>query len=462
MNTQLTVNMLPKSANIVIVGGGMVGASLATAIAASPYLKNKKVCLLEAAPRPKHHLPNCTSELFSNRVSALNGATTKLLKSIGAWDDIVNSGRCHGFTRMLVWDERSTPSIQFTGESDSNNGYIGHMVENDVTVNSLTGCLQKLSNNFDPESNLQVVYGARISSCHLQSQKNEKLLPEIVLQNGDTITATDLLIGADGANSIVRRSMSTVDHYFNKDYQQMGIVGTIIFENDFENRTAYQKFTKSGPIAVLPLSSRVSSLVWTVPRESAKDFVKMNPTEFGVKLSNALLDNYPSSSIVHAVNTGIGAALRYITSRDPITASIKGPNAPIKRVDNLAAFPLGSGLPNRCIGPKTALIGDAAHRVHPLAGQGVNLGFGDVSSIVDLLEQSVKRGEPFLGYEENVLSEYETERLRHNLPTMAAIDGIQKLYCTDNVFAVLARSAGLQIFDASATLKGIAMSQAGR
>ena len=108
------------------------------------------------------------------------------------------------------------------------------------------------------------------------------------------------------------------------------------------------------------------------------------------------------------------------------------------------------------------MIGDAAHRVHPLAGQGVNLGFGDVSSIVDLLEQGVKRGEPFLGYEENVLSEYETERLRHNLPTMAAIDGIQKLYCTDNVFAVLARSAGLQIFDASTTLKGIAMSQAGR
>jgi len=96
--------MLPKSANIVIVGGGMVGASLATAIAASPYLKNKKVCLLEAAPRPKHHLPNCTSELFSNRVSALNGATTKLLKSIGAWNDIADSGRCHGFTRMLVWD----------------------------------------------------------------------------------------------------------------------------------------------------------------------------------------------------------------------------------------------------------------------------------------------------------------------------------------------------------------------
>ena len=328
---------------------------------------------------------------------------------------------------------------------------------------SLVICLYTaLSNNFDPESNLQVIYGARISSCQIPSNKNESTLPSIVLQSGDKIEATDLFIGADGANSIVRRSMQTVDHYFNKDYQQMGIVGTIKFDKDFDNTTAYQKFTKTGPIAILPLSSSVSSLVWTVPREWAKDFVKMDPVEFGHKLNSALSESPQNSSVVQGLNMGIGALLRYFSSRSPITAPIKGPPVSIERVDNLAAFPLGTGLPNRCIGPKTALIGDAAHRMHPLAGQGVNLGFGDVACMIQVLEESVKRGEPFLGYNENVLSEYETQRLRHNLPTMAAVDGLQQLYCTDNILAILARSAGLQIIDSNSTLKGLAMAQAGR
>ena len=456
--------MIPKSANIVIVGGGMVGASLATAIASNQYLCHKNVCLLEAAPapKPKTSLPLKNDGKFSNRVSSLNSATTKLLKEIGAWKGITDTNRCHGFSRMLVWDDHSTPSIEFNGDPDSNNGYIGHMVENDITVNALTDCLKNMSNGFHPSSKLQVIYGARISSCIIPSKSRNETLPSITLQSGEIIEATDLLIGADGANSIVRRAMDTVDHYFNKDYHQMGVVGTITFDNEFENRTAYQKFSKTGPMAILPLSDRISSLVWTVPREWAKDFVKMDPVEFGSKLSHALLHNSPRSSIVEGLNTGIGAILRSFTHKSPLTASIKGPPVSIQRVDNLAAFPLGSGLPNRCIGAKTALVGDAAHRVHPLAGQGVNLGFGDVSCMVDLLEEGVKRGEPFLGYNENILSEYETKRLRHNLPTMAAIDGLQKLYCTDNILAVLARSAGLQVVSANKTLKDFAMAQAGR
>ena len=455
---------MPKSANVVIVGGGMVGASLATAIASNPFLSNKKVCLLEAAPAPKltKDLPNKKMDNFSNRVSALNGSTRDLLKSVGAWKKINDTGRCHGFKRMLVWDELSSPSIEFSAEGESNDGYIAHMVENDVTINALTDCLSSLSNDFDNRSKLQVIYGARISSCSLKSSHNGEVCPKIVLESGEIIEAKDLLIGADGANSIVRRAMDTADHYFSKDYQQMGVVGTITFENSFENRTAYQKFTKSGPIAVLPLSERISSLVWTVPREWAKDLIKLDPVEFGSKLSNKLLYNPPTSPVVQGVNMGIGSLLRFVASRPSITTSIRGPPVSIQQVDNLAAFPLGTGLPNRCIDSKVALVGDAAHRVHPLAGQGVNLGFGDVACLIKLLEESAKVGEPFLGYDESVLSEYETQRLRHNLPTMAAIHGLQNLYCTDNILSVLARSVGLQIIDANDSLKGIAMKQAGR
>ena len=163
-----------------------------------------------------------------------------------------------------------------------------------------------------------------------------------------------------------------------------------------------------------------------------------------------------------ALTPSFGIVLRFFSSRSPITSPIKGPPASIERVDNLAAFSLGCGLPSRSIAPKSALIGDAAHRVHPRAGQGVNLGFGDVSCLVSLLEESAKRGEPLLGYEESVLSDYETERLRHNLTTMAAIDGLQKLYCTDNTVAILARSLGFQLFDFNSSVKILAMNQAGR
>ena len=89
----------------------------------------------------------------------------------------------------------------------------------------------------------------------------------------------------------------------------MGIVGTILFDRSFENRTAYQKFTKTGPIAILPLSDRVSSLVWTVPRDWAKDFVKMDPVDFGQKLSKALLESPHQSPLVQGLNMGIGSVL---------------------------------------------------------------------------------------------------------------------------------------------------------
>ena len=129
----------------------MVGASLATAFASSPYLGHKKVYLLEAAPAPKSEMnpKKSAKDEFSNRVSALNSASKEFLEGIGAWKGISDTGRYHGFNRMFVWDELSAPSIEFKGDPDLNDGYIGHLVENDITVNALTNCLSTLNNNFN-------------------------------------------------------------------------------------------------------------------------------------------------------------------------------------------------------------------------------------------------------------------------------------------------------------------------
>ena len=125
---------------------------------------------------------------------------------------------------------------------------------------------------------------------------------------------------------------------------------------------------------------------------------------------------------------------------------------------NRAAFPLGFGHSHRYIGPRTILIGDAAHRVHPLAGQGVNLGFGDVTSLASCVEDSLREG-GLLGQRE-YLAQYETERQRHNLTTMMGIDGLQRLYCSDWTPLVMARSLGLMATEACDPVKKMLMKHA--
>lgn len=253
---------------------------------------------------------------------------------------------------------------------------------------------------------------------------------------------------------MVRRSMG--GHYFSKDYHQMGVVATLTFERQFNNNTAYQKFMKEGPIAVLPLSSNQSSLVWTVPRSWAQAMTKEWSQEDFVRQINQSLDRSSANPLVEGANILLGSLLRNIKPHR-ILGPVRPP--PVTGVKNVAAFPLGTGLPERSVSPsKAVLVGDAFHHIHPLAGQGVNLGFGDADCLIRTLSDGVRSGRPFGDYV--TLCDYETQRLQHNIPMMAAVDGLQKLYCTDNSMFVLARSLGLQVVNTNSSLKGLALNQA--
>lgn len=318
------------------------------------------------------------------------------------------------------------------------------MVENDVTV-------EALNKSINETPNVEIMYGARISECVLPAHRpgtvnkafmRNKDLPRVTLESGETLEA-ELLVGADGANSVVRRSMLAGNeglrpaggeevHYFSKDYKQMGVVGTVTFDEEFDNDTAFQRFLSTGPIAYLPVSRTKSSLVWTVPREWAKDMVEMDPEAFALRL-NAALQRPPR-----------------------VPGTILPPHA--VRVDGLAAFPLGTGFPCRIVAERTALVGDAAHRIHPMAGQGVNLGFGDADCLVGLLKAGAAAGGHFASYD--VLCDYESQRMRHNLSIMGAVDGLHRLYCTDNPLVVAVRTLGVQIFNRSEFLKKIAIATA--
>ena len=380
---------------------------------------------------------------YSNRVVAINPGTKSLFEKLGAWDYISSRRKC-SFDKMFVWDHCSTSSIEFK-KSDKE---IGHIIENDVITDALNNVVQKLRS----EGKLNIVYESKMEACDLKTQEKAR----IVLGN-NAIIESKLVIGADGANSQIRKAMGV--NYISKDYKQMGVVGTVTLADQETSQIAFQKFLPTGPIALLPLREGLASLVWTMPTEMAKEIKTFGPEDFAQVLNASLTESSKSKSpFVESINSSVGMALRPLKnpSEDSRITSLPPPTA--IKVENVASFPLGLGHAERYITERAALVGDSAHRVHPLAGQGVNLGYGDVQALIKALESNVKEGQSFI--DSNYLNDYETSRMRHNLPIMAAIDSLQQLYCTENPLAVLTRSVGLQMVNSNKIIKDFIMSAA--
>ena len=322
-------------------------------------------------------------------------------------------------------------------------------MENDLVIEALNKVANSLTNK-----NLEIWYDSKVQKIELAQDDTHQ--SRIILENDKNIQAS-LVIGADGANSKLRQCMTNLT-YTSKDYKQMGLVGTITYEeSETRDNIAFQKFMPEGPIALLPLCAGKASLVWTLPTSKAKEYKKLDPESLAKKLNGQLNLTYQRSPIVDGLNGALGLFLRPFQS--PENSNITSlPHPKAAKVDNPACFPLGLGYPSRYVSQGAALIGDAAHRVHPLAGQGVNLGYSDVKNLVKALEDNVKHGKPFPSYD--YLCEYETASVRHNLAAISAIDALQQLYCTDNLALVTARSLGLQFVNKNRILKEAIMAAA--
>lgn len=400
-----------------------MGCATALALAQTPALANKKIVLFEGSPRKEFQLPKD----YSNRVVALNNSSKILFENLNVWQDI-EAMRSKKVSGMKVWDYKGLQNLvkklssianskgfhfialfQVTFEAEPGQSHF-FIVENDVLVN----CLAKKLDHF---SNVMVRYASSIQNCHYNKEEKHSTL---TLKEGDTLT-TRLLIGADGASSTVRDSMDQVQ-FMTRPYHQFGVVGVLELEDsDSNNDFAWQKFLPTGPIAFLPLSKHFSSLVWTLPSAKAEKMVKLE-----------------SEAFVESLNQSLGPRMP--------------PDMPrVKAVSKLARFPLGIGHATRYCQEGVVLIGDAAHRVHPLAGQGVNLGFGDVECLARVLAENVMSGSAFPQYAS--LQEYETERQRYNVPMMLGIDFLQKIYGFDNEFVNAARGLGVQIVRSSPVIK---------
>ncbi|KAK0163839.1 hypothetical protein PV328_002528 [Microctonus aethiopoides] len=424
--------------DIIIAGGGLVGTTLAVALANNRALESKNILLLER--NNKHEYQQ--REQYSNRVVALNQQTRNLLSSIGAWKHI-EAVRYAPVRKMQIWDACSDAMITFNEDYLANE--IAYIVENDLVLHAVDKQLKE-------KSSVEVIYNAQVEDITLPAARGDDTL--IKLQNGKQFKAK-LLIGADGVNSRVRQSMKL--QYLKWNYDQMGIVATVKLSEPTENVVAWQRFLPTGPVALLPLTDSLSSLVWSMTTEEAKRLLKVSEEEFVDALNDALWKVYPKNGIVESGMAALQQLLEQFSLQTGVSRQLQPSISNIVE-GSRAAFPLGFGHSTSYVANGVALIGDAAHRVHPLAGQGVNLGFGDVTVLVQVLEEAVRSGS-ILG-DTIHLTKYETLRQRHNVPTMLAIDALHRLYKGTAAPVVLARSLGLQLVNALGPVKKILMDHA--
>ncbi len=390
-------------ADLLIVGAGMVGSALALALQGSGL----QVLLLDGSPMSVK--PFDPQAAFEPRVSALSTASQRILDRLGVWDGIT-ARRASPYTDMHVWDGSGTGQIHFSAASLHAEA-LGHIVENRVVQDALLDRLH--------DGDLGLLANARLEQ--MRRSGDDWLL---TLADGRTLRAP-LVIAADGANSAVRRLTGVATREW--DYLHHAIVTSVRSARP-HRMTAWQRFTDSGPLAFLPLERDGQhdwcSVVWSTPPGEAQRLMALDETEF-------------CSELERAFEGQLGTVL----SADP-----------------RLCVPLRQRHAKRYVAEGLALIGDAAHTIHPLAGQGVNLGFLDAAMLAEVLLQAAGRGERLAGVK--VLSRYERRRMPHNLALMAAMEGFERLFQADPLPVRWLRNTGLKLVDRMPEAKALFVREA--
>jgi ubiquinone biosynthesis monooxygenase Coq6 len=287
--------------------------------------------------------------------------------------------------------------------------------------------------------------------------------PIVTLQGGRSLAAR-LLIGADGANSPVRTFAGIPSHGW--DYNQHGVVATLQLDCEFSEadlRTAYQRFLPTGPVALLPLPGAKASLVWSTTALSAAKLKQLSPEDF-IALVNAAFRLVPTD-IDFALHKS-DAPSEEVAWREPNTkASETGLPSSFPRIravqaGSIASFPLRMRHASTYTGHRIALIGDAAHTVHPLAGQGLNLGLADAEALAKRIVHGVEHGMDIGTCW--CLDDYNADRWAANNAMLGVVDKLQKLYSVGSGPVVWARSLGLDVVNRLGPLKGLLMNAAAR
>lgn len=392
--------------HILIVGGGMVGACAAALAASARELAEARIAVLEA--RPPSPPPDDDVEL---RVSAASRASQRILSSVGAWE-LLPAQRLSPYYDMRVWDAQMKPcgpgSVHFAA-SASNEPNLGHIIENRWLQWVLYDC---------------AAFRRRVTvlSGELVALELDRERAVATLADGRRIGA-ELIIGADGADSPSRKLAGLEAP--GRRYDQHAFVTHVRTERPHQH-TAWQRFLPAGPIAFLPLADGRSSIVWTTRPEHAAQLVDASA-------------QLAAAEIQAAIDAVLGAV------------EIAGPRG---------AFPLRIAHARSYCKERFVLIGDAAHAVHPLAGQGVNLGFLDCAALIEALADQVAACGLRALADSRALRRYERWRKSENAIALGLIDGLNRLFSTSNEALAWARRLGLTMVDRSSIAKRFFMGRA--
>lgn len=391
--------------DVIIVGAGLVGASLACAIARTKSNRRLRIAVIEAGQEP----PAYKGAHVDPRVVALTPASRKWLEQVGAWDSIERERVC-AYRDMHVWDGEGTAEIHFSS-ADVRQHCLGYIIENSVAVRAVREQLTQLASvngkvEINTDANIEIIQPASVIALTLPDASGG--IVEVGLNTGARLSAS-LVIAADGAQSQVRYLADLPTREW--DYNQRAIVTTVRTElsNQF---TAWQRFMHTGPLALLPLEdvdgAHYCSIVWSADDALAEELMDMDDKEFCVRL---------------------GRAFEYKLGQ-------------IESCAERFSIPLRQRHARRYIKPGIALVGDAAHNIHPLAGQGVNLGLLDAAALAGEIERAQLRQIPL--NDPSVLRRYQRQRISDNLAMMGAMEGFKRLFGANSLSTLWLRNQGLR------------------
>lgn len=375
--------------DITIVGAGSAGLTLALILAPSGL----NIMLLEQGGAPQQ------GSADYKRVSALNLASVRLLQTLGAWPSLAQSAQ--PYDAMQVWDADSFARIEFDAATERQ-AQLGYICDNEHIRQALYQQLKQ-------HSNVQCVFNCTINSL-VQSERDV-----LVNINQQQLILSRLLVGADGVNSRVRRDAQLpLTHW---DYEQQAIVATITTEH-VHNNCARQVFLPTGPLALLPLpGEHKCSIVWSCTPERATELLALDASAF-------------SQALTAASNSVLG----------------------VLKLDNTPnAFALRMRYATSWLRGRIVLVADAAHSIHPLAGQGMNLGLMDVAALAELISEALAHGQDIA--EPRLLRRYERWRKAEAQTLIVTMEAFKRVFSNAQPLLKLVRAVGMSGVDQLPWLK---------
>jgi 2-octaprenyl-6-methoxyphenol hydroxylase len=388
--------------DVLVGGGGFAG--LALGIALRQALGESFAVTIADPAFARGHMAD-------TRASAIAAAARRLFQTIGVWEQVADDAQ--PILDMVVTDSRLEDAVRpaflsFGGEVAHEEPF-AHMIENGPLMRALMEKAQETGVDLQ---------AASVAGFSLPSANSHHI--EVALSNGADVSAR-LLVGADGARSAIREHAGIATHGW--DYGQSGIVTTVAHERDHHGR-AEEHFLPAGPFAILPLKGRRSSLVWTEETREAERIIALNDEEFHLELERRF-----------------GLHLGEIKAQGP-----------------RRAFPLGLAVARSFVAARIALVGDAAHVIHPIAGQGLNMGLKDIAALAEAIVDAARLGLDPGGA--GVLEHYQRWRRFDTMAMGIATDGLNRLFSNRSDILRAVRDLGLGLVDRAPALKQLFIREA--